>query len=144
MAIKGTCKNCGRTDLTLPAHDICGGCYFRVKDMEWDSPECKAALAQAKKDFNNPGYKQVHKRKSKTKEISTKHFKKTVMPPDSAFKKLSMGNVQEAKAHVKALGIKQSGGNPDTAFVIGMIDVQIEEYKKRLDKLNQAKQILAA
>lgn len=58
-------------------------------------------------------------------------------------KKLSPEKIKQAHAHVKALAIKHNGGDPDTAFVIGMITVQIEEYRKRIDKLTQAKNILA-
>lgn len=63
MAKKGTCENCGRENMTLQMRNMCGGCNFRVKGMDVGSAEYKAALAQAKKDFNNPDHKQTHKRK---------------------------------------------------------------------------------
>jgi len=122
MAIKGICKNCERPDLTLPYRGICGGCYSRVKGMDWDSPECKAMLAQAKKDFNNPDYKQKHRGKTK---------------------KLSPEKIKEVKTHVKALAIKHSGGDPDTANIVAAIDIKIEYHQGMIGKLNQAKEILS-
>lgn len=136
MAIKGTCKNCGRSNLTLPYRGMCGGCYNRIKQMEWDSPECKAALAQAKKDFNNPDYKQVHHSRTKTKKHTPQKPPKNGSSEDGYLK-----HINAAKSHVKATGFKHSD-DPDTAVVIQLIDVQIAEYVKRIDKLNQAKKIL--
>lgn len=119
MSKKGICSNCGR-EKTLPYKDICGSCYLRIKGMDWDSPECKAALAQAKKDFNNPDRKQTHPRRRK-------------------LKKLPLEKIKEEKARVDAISNK-SGLR--FASIIGMIDADIKMHQKEIDKLNQAKQIL--
>jgi len=56
--------------------------------------------------------------------------------------RLSPDKIKEVKT-VKAINMSHVG-EPDTAFVIGIIDVQIEEYRKRIDRLTQAKSILSA
>jgi uncharacterized CHY-type Zn-finger protein len=123
MAIKGTCKNCERPNLTLPYRGMCGGCYARMKDMEWDSPECKAALARAKQDFNNPDYKSGRGGNRRSKKLS----------PEKVIK---------AKTHVKALAIKHNGGDPNNAGIIALIDMKIKYHQDMIGKLNQAKQTL--
>lgn len=59
-------------------------------------------------------------------------------------KQLSPAKIKEVKVHAKALGIKHSGGDPDTAGIISQIDVKIAEHLKQIEKLSKAKQILAA
>ena len=56
--------------------------------------------------------------------------------------KLSPEVIKQAKTHVLALGIKQSGGNPDTAGIIAAIDMQIIHHQNIIDKLTEAKNIL--
>ena len=56
--------------------------------------------------------------------------------------KLSPEVIEQAKTHVLALGIKQSGGNPDTAGIIAAIDMQIIHHQNIIDKLTEAKNIL--
>jgi hypothetical protein len=122
MAVRGKCVNCLRDGFTLPAGHMCGGCNARVKGMEKDSPEYKEALAQAKKDFNNPNYKQT---------------------PHGKTKKLSPEKIKEVKTHAKALAIKHNGGDPDTANIVAAMDIKIEYHQGMIGKLNQAKEILS-
>lgn len=132
MAKKG-CRNYGR-DKNVIGDDLCGGCYFAVRGYTKGTPEYDQRLADAKKRFTDPNYNNHPSKKRRVKS--------GIKFPSIKTKKLSPGKVNEVKAHVKAIGIKRSGGDPDTAFIIGMIDTKIDEYKKRIDKLSQVKQIL--
>ena len=145
MAKKGTCGNCGRENMTLQMRNMCGGCNFRVKGMDVGSAEYKAALAQAKKDFNNPDYKRK--------------------PRKGTTAKLSPEVIKQAKTHAKALSIKHAGGDkspiveisvnvPETAGIIAIaadaayklvhiaIEMQISHHEDMIRKLKEAKNIL--
>jgi hypothetical protein len=133
------CVNCGRIK-TILGDGLCPGCYSSVHNkFEKGTPEYDQALAAAKKRFSDPDRKQTLKRKSK--KLSTRK------PPKDTFwskpEEDYLKHTSSAKSHVKTKGFKHSDG-PDIDVVIAMVDAQIEEYKKRLDKLNQAKQILTA
>ena len=63
MAERGKCDNCERDNLYIVAHGICGACYGAVRQCGWGTPECEAALAEAKKRFTDPNYKRGGKKK---------------------------------------------------------------------------------
>lgn len=144
MSKKGTCSNCGR-EKTLPYKDICGGCYTRIKGMDWDSPECKAALAKAKQDFNNPAYKQTHKQKP-AKKINMDKLKEGMSRlRKKAKRRMSYADVIQPRKIGDVLSdIKYSGYEPDDAVVLRAIDSQIEKCEERVKKLNKMREILAA
>jgi hypothetical protein len=62
--------------------------------------------------------------------------------PQFKNRKLSPDKIKEIKTHVKALGIKRNGGDPNTAGIVASIDMQIEHYQAMIGKLKQAKEIL--
>ena len=65
MKTAAPCKNCGRTK-KLSGRDLCGSCYSTVREYGWGTPECIAALAEAKKKFGDPNYKRGEWGKVKT------------------------------------------------------------------------------
>jgi hypothetical protein len=74
---------------------------------------------------------------------ATKKLSPGKQQQDSSSEDSYLKHVRDAKSHVKIKGFKHPD-NPNIDVVIAVVDAQIEEYKKRLDKLNQVKQILAA
>lgn len=62
---KGVCGNCGRGHLGIAGHGLCGGCYAAVRAFQWGTPECNAALLEAKKRFNDPNHKRGGWKKAK-------------------------------------------------------------------------------
>ena len=62
---KDICGNCGRGPMGIVAHGLCGGCYGAVRNYGWGTPECNAALQEAKKHFTDPDYKRGSRGKSK-------------------------------------------------------------------------------
>jgi len=84
----------------------------------------------------------VDGRSLRYKKVSKEVKKKKATPIRQTVKRLSPEKIAEAESLVKAIGIKNYGVDPETALVIGTIDVQIEKLEKRIDKLNNSKQSL--
>jgi hypothetical protein len=120
MKAAAVCDNCGRVK-KLSGHDLCGGCYSSVRKYSWGTPECTAALAEAKKRFSSPNYKRGG---GPRKKMSTEHIKKV-------------------KIHVQALSIKHNGGDPEMAGVIAALQIERDVLLVKADKLKQAIELLS-
>jgi hypothetical protein len=119
---KGICCNCGR-EKWIAGKGLCATCLNAVKGWLDGSPEYIKALADAKKRLTDQDHKSGRGGNHRTKKLS----------PDK---------IKEAKTHVRALSIKQSGGDPDTSYIIAKIDMKIEYHQGMIGKLKQAKEIL--
>ena len=120
---KGTCCNCGRNKW-IAGKGLCSTCLNAVKGWLDGSPEYIKALADAKKRLTDPDYKSGRGGNRRSK-------------------KLSPEKIKEAKTHVKALAIKQAGGDPNSAGIIAVIDMKIIYHQNMIGKLKQAKEILS-
>jgi transcription initiation factor TFIIIB Brf1 subunit/transcription initiation factor TFIIB len=126
MAVKGKCVNCLRDGMSLPAGHMCGGCNARVKGFKSGSPEYIAALAKAKKDFNDPDYKSGRggKRKKEKLPVVPDHLRK------GASQKRGQG---------------QNPCSPPTSdyAVISTLCAQRDFHLAQADKLQQAIELLS-
>jgi hypothetical protein len=66
------CRNCGRVK-NIIGDDLCGGCYFAVRIWKKGTPVYDQRLADAKKRFTDPDYKERGgcRHKKKTKAITS-------------------------------------------------------------------------
>lgn len=81
---------------------------------------------------------------SQTNKLSKKKLKDTITPSPNQLTRriLSQEDIDKCRTHARALGIKNNGGNPDTAVIIASIDMKIEYYQDMIGKLNKAKSLL--
>jgi hypothetical protein len=121
------CRNCGRVRKII-GDDLDSGCYYVVRKLTKGTPEYDAALAKAKIKFSDPNYKRT--RKTLVNVVIQN--------------KLSAEKIKKIKTHVRALGIKQNGGDPKMAGVIATLQIEREVLLARTDKLTQAIELLSA